>query len=283
MAETATANGDQVAYWNAAAGQTWTAMQDKLDGQIQPLGEAAIEALGLKPGQRVVDIGCGCGQTAIALAGRVGATGSVLGVDVSRPMLAAARQRLAEQGLAQASVVEADAQTHPFEPQAFDAVFSRFGVMFFDDPTVAFANILKGLKHGGRLGFVCWRPFAENPWMTVPLAAAQPLLPEPAPPPDPLAPGPFAFADPDRLHAILSAAGFTDITVTPQDKAIGAPNLDEAIETALKIGPLGARLREHPDKAATVIGAIRDALAAYATADGVRLGSATWIVTARRP
>jgi SAM-dependent methyltransferase len=283
MAETATANADQVAFWNAAAGDTWTAMQAKLDGQIQPLGEAAIEVLGLKPGGRVADIGCGCGQTTAALARRVGARGSVLGVDVSRQMLAAARQSLAAQGPAQARLIEADAQTHPFEAESFDAIFSRFGVMFFEDPTAAFANILKGLKRGGRLGFVCWRPFAENPWMTVPLVAAQPFLPEPPPPSDPFAPGPFAFADPDRLRTILSAAGFAEIAVTAQDKAIGAPNLDEAIETALKVGPLGARLREHPDKAATVVGAIREALSAYATADGVRLGSATWIVSARRP
>ncbi|HEY3888018.1 MAG TPA: methyltransferase domain-containing protein, partial [Caulobacteraceae bacterium] len=262
MAETATANSDQVAYWNAGAGETWTAMQDKLDGQIQPLGEAAIEALGLKAGERVVDIGCGCGQTTVALASQVGAAGAVLGVDISRPMLVAARRRLAAQGLAQAGVIEADAQTHPFAAAAFDAVFSRFGVMFFEDPTAAFGNILKGLKPGGRLGFVCWRTFAENPWMSVPLAAAQPLLPEPASPPtDPLAPGPFAFADPDRLQAILSAAGFADISVTAQDKPIGAPTLDAAIETALKVGPLGARLREHPDQAATVVGAIRQALA----------------------
>ncbi len=278
-----TANSDQVAYWNAAAGETWTTMQDKLDGQIQPLGEAAIEALGLKAGDRVVDIGCGCGQTTAALARRVGSAGSVLGVDISRPMLAAARHSLAAQGLAQASVIEADAQTHPFAPQTFDAAFSRFGVMFFADPTAAFANILKGLRHGGRLAFVCWRPFAENPWMTVPLAAAQPFFPEPAPPTDPLAPGPFAFADPDRLRTILSAAGFADIAMTAQDKAIGAPNLDEAIETALKVGPLGARLREQPDKAVIVVDAIREALSAHATTDGVRLGSATWIVTARRP
>ncbi|HEY5006799.1 MAG TPA: class I SAM-dependent methyltransferase, partial [Caulobacteraceae bacterium] len=203
MPETATANSDQVAYWNAAAGETWTAMQDKLDGQIQPLGEAAMAALGLKAGDRVIDIGCGCGQTTAALAGLVGAAGTVLGVDISRPMLAAARHSLAAQGLGQASVIEADAQIHTFEAEAYDAVFSRFGVMFFEAPTAAFGNILKGLKHGGRLSFVCWRPFAENPWMTVPLAAAQPFFPDPAPPTDPLAPGPFAFADPERLRAIL--------------------------------------------------------------------------------
>jgi ubiquinone/menaquinone biosynthesis C-methylase UbiE len=281
--ETATANSGQVAYWNDTVGETWVAMQDRLDGQIQPLGQAVIEALELKAGERVVDIGCGCGQTTVALAERVGAGGSVIGVDISRPMLAAARRRIAEQRLAQASVIEADAQTHTFEAEAFDAVFSRFGVMFFDDPTAAFANILKGLKRGGRLGFVCWRPFVENAWMAVPLAAAQPLFPEPAPASDPLAPGPFAFADPERLRAILSGAGFAGVTITPQDKTIGAPGLDQAVETALKVGPLGARLREQPEKTQAVVETIRKALAAYVTADGVRLGSATWIVAARRP
>jgi ubiquinone/menaquinone biosynthesis C-methylase UbiE len=281
--QTAAANADQIAYWNTTAGATWTAMQEKLDGQIQPLGVAAMQALALKAGERVVDIGCGCGQTTLALASEVGAAGSVLGVDVSQPMLAVARKRIDAEGLIQASVTQADAQTHPFAPVAADAVFSRFGVMFFEDPTAAFANILKGLKPGARLAFVCWRPFVENAWMAVPLAAAQPLFAEPAPPTDPLAPGPFAFADPDRVRGILADAGFTDIALTPQDKAIGAPDLDQAVETALKVGPLGARLREAPDMASAVIAAVRQTLAAYATPDGVRLASATWIVTARRP
>jgi SAM-dependent methyltransferase len=281
--ETATANSGQVAYWNDTVGETWVAMQDRLDGQIQPLGQAVMDGLELKPGERVVDIGCGCGQTTVALAERVGAAGSVVGVDISRPMLAAARRRIAEHGLAQASVIEADAQTFAFEAEGFDAVFSRFGVMFFADPTAAFANILKGLRHGGRLGFLCWRAAIESDWMTVPIAAAQPHFPEPAPPSDPLAPGPFAFADPARLRAILSGAGFADITTTPQDKPIGAPNLDQAVETALKVGPLGARLREQPEMTPAVVEALRKTLAAYLTADGVRLGSATWIVAARRP
>ena len=285
MAETQipAANADQIAYWNTTAGATWTAMQEALDGQIQPLGVAAMAALNLKPGERVIDIGCGCGQTTLALAGQVGAHGSVTGVDVSSPMLAVARKRIEAEALAQASVTQADAQTHPFAPAAADAVFSRFGVMFFEDPTAAFANIRKGLKPGGRLAFVCWRPFAENPWMAVPLAAAQPLFAEPAPPADPLAPGPFAFADPERVRGILAGAGFTDIALTPQDKAIGAPDLDQAVETALKVGPLGARLREAPHLAGAVVAAVREALAAHATPEGVRLASATWIVTARRP
>jgi SAM-dependent methyltransferase len=279
----AAANADQITYWNASAGETWAALQDQLDHQIEPLGARAMDALAPAPGERVIDIGCGCGQTTLALAGRVGAGGAVLGVDISQPMLAVARRRVAAQGLDQVSLVEADAQTHAFPPGAFDAVFSRFGVMFFADPTIAFANIRKALRPGGRLGFVCWRPFADNPWMMVPMAAAQQHLPPLPPPPDPFAPGPFAFADADRLRGILTAAGFSDIEIAPLDARIGAPDLDQAVEVALKVGPLGALLRDQPDKAGVVVEAIREALAPHLGPEGVRLPSATWIVTAVAP
>ena len=282
-ADDAAANADQITYWNAVAGETWAAMQDKLDRQIEPLGARAMEALEPAAGERVLDIGCGCGQTTMALAARVGAGGAVLGVDISRPMLAVARRRIDAQGLAQVALAEADAQTHAFAPGAFDAAFSRFGVMFFADPTAAFANIRKGLRAGGRLGFVCWRAFADNPWMMVPLAAVLPLLPAPPPPPDPFAPGPFAFADADRLRGILQGAGFTGVRIEPFDAMIGAPDLDEAVEVALKVGPLGALLREAPQKAGLVVDAIRQALAPHLTGEGVRLASATWIVTAAAP
>jgi SAM-dependent methyltransferase len=282
-AEPSTANAGQAAYWNAAAGETWAALQDALDRQIEPLGLRAMEALAPAAGERVLDIGCGCGQTTLALAQRVGPQGSVLAVDISRPMLAVARRRAADQGLSQVSLIEADAQTHAFAPGGQDAAFSRFGVMFFEDPTGAFANIRKALRPGGRLAFVCWRPFAENPWMGLPMSAALQHLPEPPPPPDPLAPGPFAFADPDRVRAILAGAGFADVGIEPYDRLIGAGDLDQAVEVALKVGPLGALLRDQPDKAPLVVGAIRAALAEHLTPEGVRLPSASWIVQARGP
>jgi SAM-dependent methyltransferase len=193
------------------------------------------------------------------------------------------RRRIAERGLAQASVTEADAQTHAFAAGAFDAVFSRFGVMFFADPTAAFSNLRRALRSGGRLAFVCWRAFADNPWMLAPMMAALPLFPEPPPPPDPIAPGPFAFADETRLRGILSGAGFADIDIAPQDRPIGAPDLDQAVELALKVGPLGSLLRERPALGPAVVDAIRAALAPYATPQGVLLASATWIVRARAP
>ena len=242
-----------------------------------------MEALGPIEGRRVIDIGCGCGQTSAALARRVGPQGQVLGIDISAPMLRVAADRAARAGLANLRFLESDAQTHGFEAGAWDAVFSRFGVMFFSDPVAAFANIRTALAPGGRLAFVCWRAMGENPMMTAPLEAVIPLLPEPpAPPADPFAPGPFAFADRERLAGILSRAGFGEITIRPHDQPITQGTVEEALETSMRIGPLGAIVRDHPDLRARVTDALRGALARHATDAGVFFDSATWIVTARK-
>jgi SAM-dependent methyltransferase len=272
------ANTDQMAYWNDAAGPAWVEFQDALDRQIEPLGARVIDLLAPAPGERFLDIGCGCGQTTLELAKRVGPTGAVLGVDISRPMLAVARERAA--GVPQARFLEADAQTHPFEPGACDAIHSRFGVMFFQDPTAAFTNLRRALKPGGRLAFLCWRTPAENPVMTLPMAAAAPHLPPPVPP-TPGAPGPFAFADPDRVRPILAGAGFGDIAIEPQDMAAGGNSLDAALDLALRIGPLGSALRERPDLRPAVVADVRAALEARLVDGRVFLPSATWIVSAR--
>lgn len=277
------ANADQIAYWNNSAGATWAALQDRLDRQIEPLGQRAMDAGAPKAGEQVLDIGCGCGQTSLELAQRVGPNGQVLGVDISEPMLEVARRRGGEAGLANVSFLAADAQTRAFPPGGFDLAFSRFGVMFFDDPTAAFRNIAAALRPDGRLAFVCWRPLAENPWMGAPMQAALSLLPPMPPPADPTAPGPFAFADPERLRGILAAAGLVDIDIAPHDQMIGGNDLDETVAMSLRVGPLGAVLRENPELKDGVVGAIREALARHLTPQGVMLASATWIVTAKRP
>lgn len=277
------ANADQIAYWNNSAGATWAALQDRLDRQIEPLGQRAMDAGAPKAGEQVLDIGCGCGQTSLELAQRVGPSGQVLGVDISEPMLEVARRRGGEAGLANVSFLAADAQTRAFPPGGFDLAFSRFGVMFFDDPTAAFRNIAAALRPDGRLAFVCWRPLAENPWMGAPMQAALSLLPPMPPPADPTAPGPFAFADPKRLRGILAAAGLVDIDIAPHDQMIGGNDLDETVAMSLRVGPLGAVLRENPELKDGVVGAIREALARHVTPQGVMLASATWIVTAKRP
>jgi SAM-dependent methyltransferase len=280
MTETAGGNADQIAYWNAVAGETWASLQDHLDRQLEPLGVRARQALAPRPGERILDIGCGSGQTTLDLAEAVTPGGTVLGVDISRPMLDLARRRAA--GVAGVSFQEADAQTFAFEPASFDAAFSRFGVMFFADPVAAFRNIARALKPGGRLAFVCWRTPQENIFMSLPMAAAASVLPPPdAPPPPPSAQGPFAFADPAHVWDILGKAGFGDIEITAHDQKIGSGDLDSTLDVTLKIGPLGAMLREHPDRRDAVIDAVREALRPHLDEEGVRLDSASWIVTAR--
>lgn len=272
-------NADQIAYWNAQAGATWATEQDRLDRQLEPLGDAAIAALSPKAGERLIDIGCGAGQTTLALAEAVGAAGSVLGVDISAPLLAVARGR--GQSLTNVSFLDADAQTRAFEPGAADGVFSRFGVMFFADPAAAFANIHRALKPGGRLAFVCWRPLAEKAWMLIPLGAALQHVPAPPGMPDANAPGPFAFADPDRVRGILASAGFRDITIQPHDAMIGGNPLEESVTLAMKVGPLSRLLAEHPDKREAVVETLRETLATHLGPDGVRMPGAVWMVTAR--
>jgi ubiquinone/menaquinone biosynthesis C-methylase UbiE len=270
------ANAQQVAYWNESAGPTWAELQEPLDRQLAPLGRRAMAELELGPGQRVLDIGCGAGETTIELS-YSGA--EILGVDISTTLLAVARQRPRDTNLAR--FLEADAQTQPFEPAHFDAVFSRFGVMFFADPAAAFANIRRAMKPAGRLAFVCWRTPAENPIMSLPMMAALAHIDTPPAPPEPGAPGPFAFADPERVKAILATAGFRDVAVTPHDEAIGSGDVETTLGLALRVGPLGALLRENPGKREAVIAAVRAAIAPHDGPDGVKLGSATWIVTAR--
>ncbi len=233
-------------------------------------------------GERILDVGCGCGQSSIELADRVGTAGAVLGVDVSAPMLEVAHRRSAPYSAGRLEFRLADAQIADLGAFAFDAVFSRFGVMFFADPVAAFANLRGCLKRGGRIGFVCWRPLQDNAWMQIPLQAALPLLP-PMTPPDPTAPGPFAFADPNRVRAILEAAGYRSVSVLAFDAAIGGSDLEQTLQLTLRVGPLGAALREHPERRAEIGGAVRNALALHLSARGVQMPAAVWIVLARNP
>jgi SAM-dependent methyltransferase len=276
-------NADQVTYWNATAGNTWAALQKRLDAQIGPLGDKALERLAPAEGEQVLDVGCGCATTTLALARRVGPSGKVTAVDISRPMLEIARRSAQEDHLDSIKFIEADAQTYSFQVGSYDAMFSRFGVMFFIDPVAAFKNLLSALKPGsGRLAFVCWRKLAENQWMAAPLAAAMQHLP-PQPPPDPPAPGPFAFADPERLKGILSQAGFAEIAVTPHDQQVELGMLDQAVEHSVRVGALSRLLNENPDAVDPVVETLRDTLGQFVRDGVVRMGAGVWIVSARRP
>ena len=274
-------NAAQIEYWNGAAGEAWAQFQESLDRQIEPLGLAAMDVLALEEGEHVIDIGCGCGQTSLALAARVRPTGLVLGVDISEPMLDVALRRPRSAPDLQVAFRKLDAQTGALGHGRFDAAFSRFGVMFFSDPVAAFTNVRASLKPGGgRLAFVCWRPLDENPWMQAPLQAALPFLP-PVAPPDPVAPGPFAFADPSRVRSILADAGFGSVTINPFDAGIGGGDLEQTLKLALGVGPIGRALREHAELTDNVAVAVRSLLSKHVTPSGVLMPAAVWIVLAR--
>lgn len=276
-------NAQQVADWNGAVGERWAADQERTDQLIQAYGEAALAAGRPAAGERVLDIGCGCGATSLALAESVGAQGRVLGVDVSGPMLAVARGR--GEGVANLTFVEADASRADLNGP-YDLLFSRFGVMFFDDPPAAFAHMRAALKPGGRLAFVCWRTAAENPWAALPAQTARKAAGIEMPPPDPAAPGPFAFGDKDRVTGILAAAGFTGITFTPFEAPMYlGSSARSAAEGAVRIGPASRVAREAPpERLPAIVEAIGAVLAPLAAADGsIALPGRTWIVTADSP
>lgn len=272
------ANADQVEYWNGPEGQHWADHEARFDAMLVPFLGPVLGAAGVGAGDRVLDVGCGNGALSRAAAAR-GAT--VTGVDISAPMLARARERATAEGLA-IDFVEADAQVHAFA-EPFDAVVSRFGVMFFADPEAAFANLAAALRPGGRLAFVCWQEQFVNEWVAVPALAMLPIVGAPdMPPPD--APGPFAFADADRVAGILEGAGFSDVAVDSVALPLllgGGLDLDEAVAW-LSEGGMGKRFLAGADPATTdrALHAARGAMEPFVTPEGVRMGSATWLVHA---
>ncbi len=277
-------NAEQIDYWNAQTGATWAELYPFIDAQIRPLGLLAMERLGELRGQRVLDVGCGCGDATLELARRVGPSGHATGLDVSAPMLATAAARAREAGLTNISFERADAQVHAFAAASFDALFSRFGVMFFADPGAAFANLRRALRPGGRLVFVCWRAMLENEWMLVPLRAALAHVPPPQPP-APGAPGPFAFADADRLRDILAGAAFADVAIERVDEPLNSgSDLDRTVNFIMQMGPTGRALRDSaPELLPRVRQSIREAMAPFQSETGIRMQSSAWLVTARNP
>jgi SAM-dependent methyltransferase len=273
---------EQRDFWDRRA-EAWERRADALGAFSDVYGFAAMDALGVSAGERVLDVGCGPGTTTIELAGRVGSGGEVVGVDISSKMVAAASRRAAGVGNVRFNV--ADAQTDDLG-SGYDALYSRFGVMFFPDPPAAFANLGRALRPGGRLGFAVWGPLADNPWMFVPTLAAAPILNAELALPGPGQPGPFSLSDADQTAVLLAGAGFVDVAITPVrgERVITEGSTDNDVRTLLEVGPLGEAYEsaDDPTKAAAVE-AIVAALAPYREGDGWRLPGAGLTITARRP
>lgn len=272
-------NAQQIEYWNGPAGERWARAQDRIDHHLGLITEALVAFAAPRPGERVLDIGCGGGTTALLLRERIGPDGAVTGIDISAPNLAVARAR-AHAAMADVIFLEADASTHDFQP-VFDLAFSRFGVMFFDEPVTAFANIRKALVSQGRLVFVCWRTFKENEWAFAPYEAALNLLP-PQEPMDPYAPGPFAFADRARLHSILEVAGFRGVGVKPLDTTVNmGATVEDAVTEALTLGPLARAAAElDEDTRERIRARIAPIFGKYKTPYGITPPAAVWLVSA---
>jgi SAM-dependent methyltransferase len=274
-------NTDMAEYWNGRPADVWVTEAERFDSMLAPFGRRLLTAAVLKQGERVLDVGCGNGAVSLEAARTVGPGGRVTGFDLSAPMLGVARQRAEEQGI-EVDFVQGDAQTASFD-QPFDVVMSRFGVMFFDDPEVAFANLAVAARPGGRLCFVCWQEMFANEWIAVPSMAMVahvgiPELPEPG------TPGPFALADAQRTRGLLVSAGWSEVTVEAHEDGMRIGRDPEDVVAFMLSDELGRRLVAGKDPEAVQAGteATLEALRPYATPEGVVLGGAYWLVAGRR-
>jgi ubiquinone/menaquinone biosynthesis C-methylase UbiE len=269
----------QTASWNSASAQSWVEAQDLLNGMYQPFEDLLIEAAAAKPRACVLDVGCGTGSTIIAIERRLGAGCRCVGIDISEPMLEQARLR-AERAGTRVSFICADAELHSFERGSFDLLLSRFGVMFFNDPVRALANLRHAARDDAELCFIVWRGPAENPFMTVAEQAAADILPHlPAREPD--APGQFGFADSDRVRRILEQSGWTDIDIRPLDVECSFPEAD-LVRYAMRLGPVGRSLQGADEQTQQrVLAVVRPALEPYVHGATVRFRAACWRVGAR--
>jgi len=276
-------NEDQRAHWNGSDGEYWARQQERLDRSLSPVTGPLLAFAAPRAGSTVIDVGCGCGATTIELARAVGLSGRVIGLDISEPMLARAKERLRE--FNNTYCLLGDVAEQSLHDLGAELIVSRFGVMFFGDPVAAFANLRTGLVLGGGVRFACWRSIGENPWLQIPLHAVYehaPRLPKPAPE----EPGPFAFAETARVTRVLTAAGFTAPSFTPLDVQLdiaAGGTIEDAVIRSSEMGPAKRALADQPDDVrATAIESIRRALAPYASPTGVKLPGAVWLVAADR-
>ena len=279
-------NAEQIKYWNGDAGKRWAQEDDTMAQLLHSISGALIAHAQIGDCRSALDIGCGGGSQSMMLAEELGVGARVVGVDISQPMLAVAREKaaVAGAGLAEMDFLQTDAATHAFAPGEFDLVFSRFGVMFFDDPVGAFRNIHKALQPDGRLAFCCWQPVKANDWTRIPLQAALQHVPAPAPT-DPHAPGPFAFSDPERVRSILQDSGFDEVVVEPYSTVLRfgrTSTLSQSVRELAMIGPVSRLLVDQEQSVLEhVFEALEEVLTPHYEEGALSLTGAVWFVTAK--
>ncbi len=269
-------------FWNGAAGDQWVRRQETLDAMLEPMTAPTIATLGAVAGKSVLDVGCGSGETTMRLAKAAGLQGAALGVDISEPLIAFAKQRARDEN-STARFIAGDAGADFLPDAPYDALFSRFGVMFFEDPVRALSHLRAQATPGGTLAFVCWRRLEENYWNALPAEAIMPLVPAMPPPPDPNAPGPAAFANQDRTRGLMRDAGWKDIAFNAWDGEITlAPTTDDAADFFVNMSGATRLIAAHNLDRGKAAALIKEKLKPLAGADGkVRATAACWIVTAK--
>ena len=277
-------NSKQKEFWSGKGGDYWVVKQNEMDIMLNPLGEKALAKLNLKADSNVLDVGCGCGATTLEIAKKV-SNGIVTGLDISVPMLDQAKSQSSVQGISNVDFRVFDVQVDQLDNEEYDNVYSRFGVMFFENPYEAFKNIYASLKNGGKLSFVCWQNPALNPWQSLSLQVIKEYLDMPSPPPR--SPGPFAFQEKDYVQDILEQSGFSKIDFDDNQEEItmfSGKTLQDASEDYLAINPVVTEmLKDSPDNLKIeIVESLKEAFAEFYMGNGLLFPSATWIVTAEK-
>lgn len=275
-------NADMIEAWDGPTGEKWVRDAERYDELNRRFGESVLDAVAAQPGERILDIGCGNGALALALAPVVGPQGCVTGIDISGPQLDNARRRATAAGLSNVEFLKADVQVHDFAPQSFDAAVSRFGTMFFADAPAAFANIGAALRPGGRLVFVCWQDMLNNEWIMVSAGAALNHVPFPELA-GPGSPGPFALADHDRTHGLLADAGFVDITFDDlYEPMVLGTSVEDVLAFMLRTDLAVLLFKDVPEPTVdTAVAAMGEALKPYEKDGRVVMNGSAWLVQAK--
>jgi len=278
-------NKDMSDFWNGDGGINWMRFQSRLETSLAPFGLQALTIANISSGERVMDVGCGWGDSTYEIAKRVKVDGYVQGVDISELILKQAKNRLNSLAVENISFECLDAESHDFNPLSVDVVYSRFGVMFFSNPVNAFSNIRKILKPDGRLAFICWQSVDNNLWVKLPLDIVTSYVD--VNPSNPDSPGGFSFGDANKVLNIINKAGFVNAVIEPyHSKLVIGADVNEAVVFLSHLGPASAVIEDPELNIKTknkILFELRETLAQYVTPEGIKLDAATWIVTANNP